>query len=320
MAQARYNLPEQFLLYSGRLESPKNVPLLLDYFIRYKNEYPGELTLVLAGTGDIPIPSRPDIIALGMIADPQLLADIYAATIALCQPSLNESFSLVIMEAWLQGRPVLVHADCAVTRSHVEKSQGGYAFNSYAHFRAQLQRLIDDPLLATELGQSGRAYVLQNYTWKVIIERVINGIDACVHNRSMYSRLMQYGIQRSLSFTYSRMQDMFLQIVNQAQNQTTLQSQIQQYRQLLHLTQVGNPTYKIRSQLPVFGSLIAWGRWQLTSHLKEPYLDPMIQRQETFNREILNMVLVLLEQSLSEQRRLWREIEVLKERDSQEDK
>src|SRR5438128_785246 len=43
--RARHNLPEQILFYSGRLEQGKNVPLLLEYFVRYKTEHPGPLTL-----------------------------------------------------------------------------------------------------------------------------------------------------------------------------------------------------------------------------------------------------------------------------------
>ncbi|PJF23695.1 MAG: glycosyl transferase, partial [Phototrophicales bacterium] len=106
------------------------VPLLIEYFMRYKAERPGPLTLALSGTGSIPLPSRDDIVGLGMLPR-DALTDAYASAVALCQLSLNESFSLVLMESWLQSRPVIVHADCAVTRGHVERSGGGYAIGSY---------------------------------------------------------------------------------------------------------------------------------------------------------------------------------------------
>lgn len=41
--------------------------------------------------------------------------------------------------------------------------------------------------------------------------------------------------------------------------------------------------YQIKSQKPLFGSLIAWVRRNLTSHLKEPYIDQMARRQTSFN-------------------------------------
>jgi hypothetical protein len=44
--------------------------------------------------------------------------------------------------------------------------------------------------------------------------------------------------------------------------------------------------YVVRSRLPVVGPLLAWLRRNLTSHLREPYIDPTFQRQELFNRQV----------------------------------
>mgnify|MGYP001031640300 CR=1 FL=1 len=44
--------------------------------------------------------------------------------------------------------------------------------------------------------------------------------------------------------------------------------------------------YEIRSGLPLVGPLIVWLRRNLTSHLREPYLDPIIERQVTYNRRV----------------------------------
>jgi glycosyltransferase involved in cell wall biosynthesis len=213
--RARHKLSDQILLYSGRLEAGKNVPLLLDYFVRYKEEHPGPLTLVLTGTGDIPIPKRSDIVAVGVLPEAEM-PDAYAAALALCQPSLNESFSIVIMESWLQGRPVLVHADCAVTRSHVEQSGGGYAFGNYEQFRDALQRLQAEPARADKLGQQGCAYVMQNYTWDHVMERLLDGIATFTELRSEYECLAQRGIRRALAFTPKRINDQFLHVVGLA--------------------------------------------------------------------------------------------------------
>ena len=102
-----------FILYAGRKEAGKNVPLLIDFFARYKKHRKNELKLVLIGSGTIEIPSenRSDIIDLGFVPL-QDKYDAYAAATFLCQPSLNESFSIVIMESWLCKSPVLVHAKC----------------------------------------------------------------------------------------------------------------------------------------------------------------------------------------------------------------
>lgn len=308
----RYQLPERCILYSGRLEEGKNVPLLWDYFLRYKSERPGDLALVLTGAQSIPVPKHPDIIALNILPEADMPHAFAAATL-LCQPSLNESFSIVLMEAWLQGRPVLVHADCAVTRDHVEQSGGGLLFRDYSSFRSALDRLLNDPVHAAELGQRGRAYVQQHYAWDVVSKRILQAIVAFTQERSVYDRLAQRGIQRALTFTPKRFYDAQVRIVEQARATTGRAMIVPQQHKLQQEAQVAMPEYRIQSRLPVVGRMIAWTRKQLTSHLKEPYLDLIIGRQQRFNQQLLATLLPMLEQSLDEQRRLRREVEVLRE-------
>ncbi len=45
--------------------------------------------------------------------------------------------------------------------------------------------------------------------------------------------------------------------------------------------------YTVRSKAPLVGRLIAWIRRNLTSHLREPYLDPTLERQVAFNRAVV---------------------------------
>lgn len=46
--------------------------------------------------------------------------------------------------------------------------------------------------------------------------------------------------------------------------------------------------YAVRSRIPLVGGLVAWLRRNLTSHLREPYLDPTLERQVAFNRTVLD--------------------------------
>jgi glycosyltransferase involved in cell wall biosynthesis len=75
------------------------------------------------------------------------------------------------MESWLAGRPVLVPEECDVTREHVRRSKGGLWFYSADEFAAALDWLTNRPDLASRMGQNGRRYVLQNYTWTAVAER-----------------------------------------------------------------------------------------------------------------------------------------------------
>nr|HMN30421.1 hypothetical protein [Caldilineaceae bacterium] len=42
------------------------------------------------------------------------------------------------------------------------------------------------------------------------------------------------------------------------------------------------------------GPLLAWVRRNLTSHLREPYIDPTFQRQENFNRQVAKTIMELV--------------------------
>jgi len=170
----KYGMKTDFILYAGRKEAGKNVPLLIDFFARYKKHRKNELKLVLIGSGTIEIPSenRSDIIDLGFVPL-QDKYDAYAAATFLCQPSLNESFSIVIMESWLCKSPVLVHGDCAVTKDHCIKCNGGLYFNDYYEFEGCLDFYIEHPAARKIMAENGMSYVIENFSWDKIVEKYI---------------------------------------------------------------------------------------------------------------------------------------------------
>ncbi|MFN2224964.1 MAG: glycosyltransferase family 4 protein [Anaerolineae bacterium] len=173
----KFGLSGPLLLYAGRLDPSKNVLELISHFIAYRRAHPDRsLKLVLAGSGPLSLPGHPDLVPLGFLAD-QDLKDAYAAATLFCQPSLVESFSLVLMEAWLAGTPALVHGHCPVTRYHVSQSNGGLYFASAAEFAAALDWFLDHPHARAQMGKLGRAYVEHRFNWPEILERLAQAID-----------------------------------------------------------------------------------------------------------------------------------------------
>jgi len=163
---------DPFVLYSGRREHGKNTPLLLKYFRTFKRYTKNRLRLVLLGSGELDLQpvDRKYVTDLGYVSE-QDKHDACAAALAFVQPSVNESLSIVIMESWLAGRPVVVHAGCAVTAWHARRSQGGLPFGTYFEFEEILSVLLDEPGLGDRLGRNGRAYVLEQYSWPACLER-----------------------------------------------------------------------------------------------------------------------------------------------------
>jgi glycosyltransferase involved in cell wall biosynthesis len=162
------------LLYAGRRDESKNVPLLLAYVREYRARRGRPLRLALMGAGELNMaaagytPGLDDLVLdLGFL-DPQAKHDAYAAADLFVQPSLHESFSIVLMEAWLQGTPALVSADCAVTADHARRSGGGLSYASFGEFAAALDLLLSRADLRRTLGERGQAYVQATCDWAVV--------------------------------------------------------------------------------------------------------------------------------------------------------
>ena len=173
--KGRHSIDAPFILYAGRLEPPKNVPALFENFLAYKRDRGGDLKLVLMGEGALSIPSHPDIVPIGF-QDEQGKRDAYAAASLLCQPSLMESFSIVLMEAWLACVPALVHAHCPVTSFHCSQSSAGLAFSDEDEFISCVDWFLSHPLQSRRMGQQGRQYVLGAFTWEAVIGRALGAL------------------------------------------------------------------------------------------------------------------------------------------------
>lgn len=173
----KFGIAEPFIIYAGRKDEGKNVHTLVKYYSEYIKRRSTDLKLVLIGGGSIALPD--ELVKNGRIVDLGFvdIQDKYNAQSAaefLCQPSKNESFSLVIMESWLCGRPVLVHEDCNVTRHFASDSNGGLYFRDYFEFEGCTDYLLANPEKAVIMGQNGREYVKAHFDWDVIVEKYRN--------------------------------------------------------------------------------------------------------------------------------------------------
>jgi glycosyltransferase involved in cell wall biosynthesis len=179
--RTRYGIDGDYLLYFGRKEGGKNLPLLLECFRACRDAGRG-LSLVVAGDGSIDASAGIDgLIDLPRLSEEQKSA-ASAGAIAVCQPSVNESFSIVLMEAWLQETPALVNARCPVTCHHVALSNGGLYFNDATEFAAEVDYLRAHHDDRRELGRQGRRYVVENYSWPAVLGRFEHALRAVLES------------------------------------------------------------------------------------------------------------------------------------------
>ena len=173
-----HQLNSPYLLYSGRREPLKGTPLLLDYVEAFRARTQRDLKLVLTGTGPIETPPAlaPHLIDLGFVTE-QEKREVMAGALAFCHPSVNESFGIVALEAWLAGTPLLVHAGGAVLRELCRESNGGLWFKTYGEFEESLIGLLDHPEFRTALGSSGQSYVLDHYQPDSVSARMLEALQ-----------------------------------------------------------------------------------------------------------------------------------------------
>ena len=175
--RSTFGIDSPFVLYAGRKDEGKNVPMLLDYFRHYRarRDANHDLKLVLIGSGNLHVPKEicSHVIDLGFVS-PQQKLDAFAAALATCQPSINESFSLVLMESLLAGTPILVNAQCPVTVELCQRGNCGLYFADRDEFEACLDFLTTHCETAAIMGQNGREYVMQEYSWDKILSRYLD--------------------------------------------------------------------------------------------------------------------------------------------------
>ena len=175
-ARQAFQLARPYILYVGRIDANKGCAELFDFFSRYVEASGRDMDLVLVGTPALAIPQHPRIRHLGYVSDRDKY-DLLAAASALVMPSYYESLSMVVLEAWALGRPVLANARCDVLLGQCIRSNAGLYYQDSREFGAALDRLIDDPSLAGALGKNGREYFARHYGWPAIEGKYFDMFD-----------------------------------------------------------------------------------------------------------------------------------------------
>jgi glycosyltransferase involved in cell wall biosynthesis len=161
--RVRLRLPEKFLFYPAQFWTHKNHLRLIDAFRQVTAEVP-DLKLVLTGKKRDQydaVMSAVDafglnerVCHLGYVEQDDLQA-IYRLATALVMPSLFESVSIPIYEAFQVGTPVVASGILAIPE---QVGEAGLLFEptSVTSIRDAILRLVKDPEAARLLGKRGR--------------------------------------------------------------------------------------------------------------------------------------------------------------------
>jgi glycosyltransferase involved in cell wall biosynthesis len=169
----KYGIHGRFAIYVGRIDENKGCKELFEFFEGYLRDVYGQLSLLLVGQSLLPTPQHPRIRHLGFLDDTDKF-DAMAAADLLIIPSYFESLSMVALEAWALGRPVVANGKCDVLKGQCIRSNAGLSYEGYPEFLAMIQSLEKNRRLSMTLGENGRRFFREHYEWPVIERKYLD--------------------------------------------------------------------------------------------------------------------------------------------------
>jgi glycosyltransferase involved in cell wall biosynthesis len=178
---------EPFVLSIGRVERDKGSHALAALWREYRTRRPDAPRLVLlgpvhealddvltGGAGGSGGPGGPaggdDVLVVGRRSE-EIKWGALRGCEFLIAPSPWESFSLVVLEAWLAGKAVIVNGLCEATVEHCRRSGGGLTFSDAVEFEVIVDRLLSDGALRDHLARRGEAYARRQFSWPAVVDR-----------------------------------------------------------------------------------------------------------------------------------------------------
>jgi glycosyltransferase involved in cell wall biosynthesis len=161
---------EPFVLCLGRVERDKGSHALADLWRQYRRRHREAPRLVFLGPVHEPLTGDDDVVVAGHRSEAVKWGALRACEF-LIAPSPWESFSLVVLEAWLAGRPVLVNGHCQATVEQCRRSGGGLWFSDIIEFDVTVDRLLADAALRTHLSGRGGGYARRQFSWTAVVDR-----------------------------------------------------------------------------------------------------------------------------------------------------
>ena len=170
------------VLFLSRLQREKGVFEVINAVIELNKQHNCKVQLLIIGSdhkGNSKqikrISAKYNFIKLvGYVSERDKIAFLHACD-ALVVPSIADSFGTIYLEAWACKKPV-IGADIPSTRELISYGEDGF-FAKYGDVHDLMQKikfLLDNPEKRIEMGKKGYKKVLQNYTNKILVEKIYN--------------------------------------------------------------------------------------------------------------------------------------------------
>lgn len=173
--RSKYDIRSPYFLYGGRTVAGKGTRELIAGVRELRRDT--NALLIMAGEASHDTVTD-GILPVGYLSRTDWW-DALAGATAVIVPSFRESLSLLALEAWSVGRPVIVNAASPVLAGQAQRSKAALTYGNHEELVSHLKRVLADPDFGKRLGAAGLQYVMDHYTWDGAVQRLKELIDTC---------------------------------------------------------------------------------------------------------------------------------------------
>jgi len=178
-------------VYTGRLVFYKNLEVIIKAIGILKRNYP-TIKLVIVGDGPHRKSLEELVNKLGLKYNVEFLGyvshnkkmEIIAGSNALLFPSLCEGFGLVILEAFSQGKPVLV-SNLRPMSDIVTNGKNGFVLDPHNEtiWADYIVKLIEDVDKSLEMGKAGCNLLVQSFNQDLMYNKILEMYNSCINEK-----------------------------------------------------------------------------------------------------------------------------------------
>lgn len=163
------------VLFAGRMTWQKGPDLLVEAIPRLLREHP-RAKFIFAGDGDMRHGLEDRALTLGAAKAVRFvgyrtgleLISLFKCADAVCVPSRNEPFGIVILEAWSAGKPVVVTRSGGPAEFVRHRDTGIVVSVNQEDIGRGVSEVLKDMDCATQMGSKGRHQAETRFSWNTI--------------------------------------------------------------------------------------------------------------------------------------------------------
>jgi glycosyltransferase involved in cell wall biosynthesis len=175
------------VLFLGRIHPAKRIELLIDAFSLLINEMNDLILLIVGPDGGGMQPLQEKIRNLGITDRVRFsdyvdnVGDVYLSADVLVNPPNTEIFGFVPFEALMCGTPIIVAKGSGTSEILSEANSGCVVdCKNASELKNTIRYVLEHPDESKELAEIGRRYVLRNFAFESVAERVEKVYEECL--------------------------------------------------------------------------------------------------------------------------------------------